>query len=147
MVIHIHEAVNQLVILNRRGHRAGDLGTGPDADTCFQTGLPEERQFLELHTEEDGHLSKTTDELILHFCEVIGIGHCRRVRLHTERTKDRTVRLVRDAHNRVIGIELCADGHEELLVAQLVPQTETSADEAFVFVLETGLRLVVKSDS
>ena len=98
--------------------------------------MPEEGDILELHTKEEGNLDETAYDLIVQFGEVIMISHRAGIGRHAISERERTIRAVGDAHDGIIGIELRAYGHQELLVTELVTQAEASADESFVFVLE-----------
>ena len=64
------------------------------------------------------------------------INHRRGIGLHAVLEGIGAVLAVRDAHDGVVEIKLRAYGHKELFVSQLVAQSESAADESFVFVFK-----------
>ena len=136
MLVHVVQTGDELLILDGGSHNTADGREAEYADTGFDTGLPEEGDILELHTKEEGHLDESADDLIVQLSEVIMISHGVGIRRHTIGEGECAVRAVSDRHDGVIGIELRAHGHQELLVTELVSQAEASTDVSFVLILE-----------
>ena len=137
MVVHIRQISDQLFILNRRSEGSSDSRLSQHADADFQTRLPEKRQLLQFHTEEERYLDEAADQFVIQIPEIIMINHRRGIGLHPVLERKLAVLPVGEAHDRVIEIELCAYGHKELFVTELVSQPESSSHEAVVFVQES----------
>ena len=123
MVVHIGQTANQLFILDIRGQFATDSRLSHQTHAHFETGLPEDRQFLELHTEEERHLYISANQPVLQRIEEIIIGHLIAIRLHTVGEQVGAIVLINDTHDGVIEIELRTDGHQELFITHLITDT------------------------
>ena len=136
MAVHIGESGDELLVIDRGRIPATEFGRTHETHAGFHTHLPEERNLLQFHTEEQGHLYESANETVGETREVIVVGHGGRIRCHAVCQAVETIRGIGDTHVGVVAAELSTHGHEELLVAQLITQTEATTYEAAIVILE-----------